>query len=232
MRRTILVADDSPTIQRLVTETFADAEFDIVSVSNGEAAIRKIEEIHPAVILADVYMPGKDGYELCAYMRRHASLSGTPVILLAGAFDVFDEDAARETGAASTITKPFEPQALVDLVSSVLAAASERAATQRKVAEAGEESDLLGLEQLFRPAAAAFSGTVIGDEEIDRIADRVIQKVSSQMIESIAWNVVPDIAEKILRDEVYNRRSGLPGIHGALSVDSAESGSGTSKDNA
>ena len=206
MRRTILVADDSPTIQRLVTETFADAEFDIVSVSNGEAAIRKIEEIHPAVILADVYMPGKDGYELCAYMRRHASLSSTPVILLAGAFDVFDEDAARETGAASTITKPFEPQALVDLVSSVLAAASERAATQRKVAEAGEE--------------------------IDRIADRVIQKVSSQMIESIAWNVVPDIAEKILRDEVYNRRSGLPGIHGALSVDSAESGSGTSKDNA
>jgi len=201
MRRTILVADDSATIQRLVTETFADADFDIVSVSNGDAAVRKIEEVHPAVILADVYMPGKNGYELCTYIKHHATLSETPVILLAGAFDVFDEDAARETGAASSITKPFEPQALVDLVLSVFAAAAERATARTEVAEPVEESDLLGLEQLFKPAAPDASGSSMGDQEVDRIADRVIQKVSTQLIESIAWNVVPEIAEKILREE-------------------------------
>ena len=120
MRRTILLADDSPTIHRLVTNTFADADFEIVSVSNGEAAVRKFEEIHPHVVLADIYMPGKTGYEVCTYVRQHPTVGSTPVILLVGAFDVFDEQRAQEIGANGHITKPFEPQALFSLVESVL----------------------------------------------------------------------------------------------------------------
>jgi DNA-binding response OmpR family regulator len=205
MRKTLLVADDSPTIQRLVAETFADGDYDIVSVSNGDAAIRKLDEIHPHVILADVYMPGKNGFELCSYIKHHRELSETPVILLAGAFDVFDEKAALEAGAASSITKPFEPQMLVDLVASVIAAAAERAASRATAAPSTEESDLLGLDQLFKPAGGA--GVSIGDEDLERIADRVLQKVSTQAIESVAWNVVPDIAEKIIREEVKRARS-------------------------
>jgi len=115
-----LLADDSPTIQRLVTNTFADGNFDIVSVSNGEAAIRKFEDIQPSVVLADIYMPGKNGYEVCAYVRQHPSKGGIPVVLLVGAFDAFDEEKAREAGATANITKPFEPQALVSLVESIL----------------------------------------------------------------------------------------------------------------
>src|SRR5215467_14053132 len=118
MRRTILLADDSPTIHRLVTNTFADADFEIVSVSNGEAAIRKFEEIHPHVVLADIYMPGKTGYEVCSYIRQHhqPSVRTTPVILLVGAFDVFDEAKAKEIGATTHITKPFEPHALFSTI--------------------------------------------------------------------------------------------------------------------
>src|SRR5262245_12830034 len=120
MRTTILLADDSPTIQRLVMNTFADGDYDIVSVSNGEAAIRKFDEVQPNVVLADIYMPGKNGYEVCAYVRQHPRFGGTPVVLLVGAFDAYDEEKAREAGATSNITKPFEPQALVSLVESVL----------------------------------------------------------------------------------------------------------------
>ena len=90
MKRVILLADDSPTIQRLVAQMFVDANFEIVSVSNGDAAIRKFEELKPSVVLADIYMPGKNGYEVCAYVKKHAERSDTPVILLAGAFDAFD----------------------------------------------------------------------------------------------------------------------------------------------
>src|SRR3954471_12230281 len=118
MRQTILLADDSPTIQRLVNQTFADTRFDIVTVNNGDAAIRKFDEIEPDVVLADIYMPGKNGYEVCAHVRTHATLSGTPVILLVGAFDAFDEAIANRAGAAAHITKPFEPRALVELVTS------------------------------------------------------------------------------------------------------------------
>jgi CheY-like chemotaxis protein len=121
VKRVILLADDSPTIQRLVLQTFIDSDFQIVSVSNGDAAIRKFEEVRPDLVLADIFMPGKNGYEVCDYVKRHAELGSTPVILLAGAFDAFDQNTAREIGAATHITKPFEPHALVDLVESLTA---------------------------------------------------------------------------------------------------------------
>ena len=120
MKRVILLADDSPTIQRLVTQTFQGSNYDIVSVSNGDAAIRKFEEIHPALILADIYMPGRNGYEVCAYVKKHPQYGQTPVVLLAGAFDAFDDETAYQVGAATHVTKPFEPHALVNLVESLL----------------------------------------------------------------------------------------------------------------
>jgi CheY-like chemotaxis protein len=122
MKRTILLADDSPTIRRLVTQTFAGANFQIVEVSNGEAAIKQLEELHPqpSIVLTDIYMPGKNGYEVCAYVRNHVRLHDTPVVLLVGAFDAFDEQVAKGCGATANITKPFEPGALIELVTSLL----------------------------------------------------------------------------------------------------------------
>jgi DNA-binding response OmpR family regulator len=216
MRRTILLADDSPTIQRLVTNTFADADYEIISVSNGEAAIKKFEEIHPHVVLADIYMPGKNGYEVCAYVRQHRSAGDTPVVLLVGAFDAFDEDKAKEIGATANITKPFEPHALVALVESVMPRADDATeilpppVTMRAAAEdvpspaavdtapvPGQE-DLLGLESLFHEPEQE---SALTEKDVDRIADRVIQRLSTQVIESIAWEIVPDVAEKIVREE-------------------------------
>src|SRR5215831_18744037 len=122
MKRTILLADDSPTIRRLVTQTFVGANFQIVEVSNGEAAIKELEELHPqpSIVLADIYMPGKNGYEVCTYIRNHERFRETPVILLVGAFDAFDEQVARNCGATANITKPFEPGALINMVNSLL----------------------------------------------------------------------------------------------------------------
>ena len=131
MKRTILLADDSPTIRRLVTQTFAGGKINIVEASNGEAAIKALDEVRPSIVLADIYMPGKNGYEVCAYVRRHASLHDIPVVLLVGAFDAFDEDVARESGATANITKPFEPGALIELVKSLLPPESEDEEPQR-----------------------------------------------------------------------------------------------------
>ena len=214
MRRTILLADDSPTIRKLVTQTFADGEFDVVSVSNGDAAIKAFEEKRPSVVLADIYMPGKNGYEVCRYVRNHAQRGSTPVVLLVGAFDAFDEATAKQSGATANITKPFEPGSLIELVLSLLppeSAQAEAAASQgRPAAEASDKSDLMGLEALFKedtPAETAQSGSSMSDAEIDRIADRVIQRLSTQIIENIAWDVVPDITEKIVREELKKHES-------------------------
>src|SRR5262245_27765837 len=157
MRQTILLADDSPTIRRLVTHTFADADFKIVEVSNGDAAIKSFEETKPHLVMADIYMPGKNGYEVCAYVRHHAALNSTPVILLVGAFDAFDEERAKRSGATANITKPFEPGALIDLVKSVLRTAAEAesaAAVARAPAAAAPEPAPVPLEIVSSAAAA------------------------------------------------------------------------------
>ncbi len=219
MRRTILLADDSPTIHRLVTSTFADAEVDIISVNNGDAAIRKVDEIRPHLVMSDIYMPGKNGYEVCAYVRHHAEAGSTPVILLVGAFDAFDEAKAKELGATAHITKPFEPQALVSLVESVFEKKTEAqqpepshdSPTSMATSETQSDespNDLLGLAALFREPAPDMPAPapVMTENDLDRIADRVIHKISSQVIENIAWEIVPDITEKIVRDEIRKNR--------------------------
>ena len=213
MRQTILLADDSTTIRRLVKQTFADENFRIVEVSNGDAAIKMLEDMRPSIVLADIYMPGKNGYEVCAYIRKNPALRATPVILLVGAFDAFDEEKARECGATANITKPFEPGALIELVLSVLPGEEEKRNAAESVAKSAptativpepNEEDLLGLEVIFKDerATGEAQAGAITDEEIDRIADRVIQRLSSQVIESIAWDIVPDITEKIVRQEL------------------------------
>ena len=217
MKRKILLADDSPTIRRLVKQTFADGSFEIAEVSNGDAAIKAFEEARPNVVLADIYMPGKNGYEVCSYVRSHATLGATPVVLLVGAFDAFDEDIAKKAGATANITKPFEPSALIELVKSLVEEqpADERANETMPVSAAVEATtstedvpeDLLGLETLVKNESEADKvSNTISDADIDRIADRVIQRLSTQVIESIAWDVVPDITEKIVREELKRDR--------------------------
>jgi len=224
MKPKILIADDSPTIRRLVTQTFAEGSFEIVEVSNGEAAIKAFDEARPSIVLADIYMPGKNGYEVCSYVRSHSTLGATPVVLLVGAFDAFDEGVAQGAGATANITKPFEPAALIELVKSLVSAEARTepqpepgremekpkepvtADVNSSVPVEEKAEDLLGLETIFKADPEQETSSAISDEDIDRIADRVIQRLSTQVIESIAWDIVPDITEKIVREELKRDR--------------------------
>lgn len=121
MPRTILLADDSVTIQKVVELTFLDEDFRVVSFANGSDALARLGELRPDVVLADVHMPGADGYELCAAAR--AALPGVPVLLLVGTFEVFDADRAAQAGAAGHIKKPFDSQELLRRVQELASAA-------------------------------------------------------------------------------------------------------------
>ncbi|MBC7932496.1 MAG: response regulator [Rubrivivax sp.] len=117
-RRKLLLADDSPTIQKVINLTFEDEEIEVVAVSDGEQALRILEEQSPPdILLADVWMPGPNGYELCEWVKSDARLRHIPVILLVGAFEPFNEAEARRVGADTVLTKPF--QSIRDLVSKV-----------------------------------------------------------------------------------------------------------------
>ncbi|HUK66724.1 MAG TPA: response regulator [Anaeromyxobacteraceae bacterium] len=122
MPKNLLLADDSITIQKVVGITFAGEDFKITAVDNGEDAIARAKELRPDVILADVVMPRKNGYEVCEAVKADPALRHIPVLLLAGTFEAFDESRARSAKADGHIAKPFESQALLarvkDLISS------------------------------------------------------------------------------------------------------------------
>src|SRR2546426_7564415 len=105
----ILVADDNSNIQRMVGLALKDQGIDVVAVGNGEAAVRKISDIHPDLVLADVFMPVRNGYEVCQYVKTDPKLAHIPVILLVGAFDPLDEQEAQRVGADGVLKKPFVP---------------------------------------------------------------------------------------------------------------------------
>lgn len=117
----ILVADDNSNIQKMVGLALKDQGIDVVAVGNGEAAVRKISDIHPDLVLADVFMPVRNGYEVCKYVKDDPTLAHIPVILLVGAFDPLDEQEAQRVGADGVLKKPFvPPDPLISMVKSAL----------------------------------------------------------------------------------------------------------------
>jgi CheY-like chemotaxis protein len=117
----ILVADDNSNIQKMVGLALKDQGIDVVAVGNGEAAVRKISDVRPDLVLADVFMPVRNGYEVCRYVKEDSALSHIPVILLVGAFDPLDEQEAQRVGADGVLKKPFvPPDPLISMVKSAL----------------------------------------------------------------------------------------------------------------
>lgn len=120
--RKLLLADDSPTIQKVVELTFADEGIAVTAVSNGREAINAIEAIGPDIVLADVVMPEINGYEVCEYVKKNDRLKHIPVILLVGSFEPLDDTEARRVGADDILTKPFQSiRRLVDRVGILMA---------------------------------------------------------------------------------------------------------------
>ena len=120
MSNKLLLADDSITIQKVVGIIFANEDYELTVVDNGDAALEKAKQIIPDIILVDALMPGKTGYEVCAEVRRDARLKAIPLLLLTGAFEPFDEDKAKQSGADDFISKPFESQQLIDRVQKLI----------------------------------------------------------------------------------------------------------------
>jgi CheY-like chemotaxis protein len=126
MSNKLLLADDSITIRKVVAIIFANEDYALTVVDNGNAALEKAREIIPDIILADVQMPGNTGYEVCAKVRCDPALKHIPLLLLTGAFEPFDEDKARTSGADDFIFKPFESQQLIEKVKKLIALGRER----------------------------------------------------------------------------------------------------------
>ncbi|HEX5885708.1 MAG TPA: response regulator, partial [Pyrinomonadaceae bacterium] len=119
--RKLLLADDSATIQKVIDLTFADEGVRVMAVGNGQEAIDQLLEFAPDIVLADVFMPARTGYEVCEYVKTNEKLKHIPVMLLVGSFEPFDEAEARRVGADDILTKPFQSiRRLIDRVGALV----------------------------------------------------------------------------------------------------------------
>lgn len=116
----LLLADDSVTIQRVIELTFADEDVQVKAVGTGQQAIDAVTADPPDIVLADVGMPDRDGYEVAAFIKGRSDLAHIPVLLLTGAFEPVDQGRAGEARCDGVLAKPFEPQMLISRVKALL----------------------------------------------------------------------------------------------------------------
>jgi CheY-like chemotaxis protein len=121
LAKTLLVADDSATMRRVVEMTFAGEDVQVVTAATGEAALQRAKDIKPDVILADAQMGAMSGYELCRAVKADAALRGASVIVMSSQHTPYDEALGRDVGADDHCIKPFDTQALIDKVKTAVA---------------------------------------------------------------------------------------------------------------
>ena len=124
MTSRLLVADDSITIQKIVSMAFEIEDVEVEGIGNGQEAFDRISQFNPDIVLADVDMPGLDGFELCAKIKESPETSSIKVLLLASDFEEFDEQRYQNCGAANHISKPFKSDDIVAMVKSLLGTSS------------------------------------------------------------------------------------------------------------
>jgi CheY-like chemotaxis protein len=105
---------------------------EVATVSNGQAAIHALEKAAPDLILADIFMPGRNGYEVCQFVKSDARLKGIPVLLIIGAMEPYDPEEGKKAGADGLITKPLESSDLAAMVQHLLHIAPPRPKPTRK----------------------------------------------------------------------------------------------------
>ena len=226
MMRTILLADDSVTIQKVVELTFVDEGYRVVAVGNGAEAAARLAEVDPDIAVLDVHMPGPNGFELCRQVKEWRR--EVPVLLLVGTFEPFDKSEFAASGADAFLKKPFDSQELLRQVEELLRAAqppaeapaAPAAAVQAAAALAGDVDDIepawgnLDLEPLpeIEPEAAyAATGGPPGaglDDTAAGMAGAAAAapaagsplELSAEDVDRIARRVVEILSEKVVRE--------------------------------
>jgi CheY-like chemotaxis protein len=228
MPKTILIADDSSTIRKIVELTFSGTDIRVESFDSGAAALENLDSLEPDLILADVVMPGPTGYELCK--RVKALGAGIPVVLLSSTFEPYDADLAAECGADRHLLKPFESGTLADTVRELLTppaaafnAEDEQEAEVSQVDDAiealldsddAEETDevdetIKAAEAIEEDQADPLGDPVdeLDERLVDAVAKAVVRRLSEQVVREIAREVVPDLAERIIRERIRHLES-------------------------
>jgi CheY-like chemotaxis protein len=182
----ILLVDDSPHAQRIGERILTGEGFEVVTVSNADTALVRIEDVDPDVVIADTVMPGRTGYEICQYLKMSPRHRHVRVILTAGVLEPIDEATALRVQSDETLGKPFEASVLVSAVRRL----AEDAARERKQAAGGAAVASAA------PAPSAPFVAVVDAEQIRAAVTVALDASMDAMAEEISRRVMLALQSK------------------------------------
>jgi CheY-like chemotaxis protein len=212
MTSRLLVADDSITIQKIVSMAFEIEDVEVEGIGNGQEAFDRISQFNPDIVLADVDMPGLDGFELSAKIKESPETSSIKVLLLASDFEEFDEQRYQNCGADNHISKPFKSDDIVAMVKSLLQTSSgDEGAVMLSGADLVEEEpqeeepsleELLEAVEKLSTEGGEFSSS---DDEVSAealeqplsVEDETTELTDEELIEPMELSQSPDSPEPV-----------------------------------
>jgi CheY-like chemotaxis protein len=192
----ILLVDDSPHAQRMGERILSDEGFEVVTVTTAESALLRLDDVDPDVVVADTVMPGRNGFDICYYLKISPRHKHVRVVLTAGVLDVLDEVQVQRVEADGTLRKPFEASALLAAVKP-LAEAATAARAQTDQATEGQERSPAGAEATLPGASKSAPFVALVDSEQVRAAVTVaLDAAMGAMVEEISQRVVAALATR------------------------------------
>jgi CheY-like chemotaxis protein len=208
----ILLVDDSPHAQRMGERILADEGYEVVTVSNADSALIRLDDADPDVVIADTVMPGRTGFDICHYLKMSPRHRHVRVILTAGVLEALDEEQAKRVSADGTMRKPFEASALLAAVKPL----AEQAVIERKQAEKTQDPGQRSQGAGKTPPPAPFVAVVDSEQIraavtvaldaamgviVDEVARRVLNVLSVKKPETQISELPPVPSPAILRPE-------------------------------
>lgn len=182
----ILLADDSPQALRLAEQILSEQGIEIVSVTDGATALQRLGDVDPDLIITDVYLPTKNGFDLARYVKAQAKHKRVRVIFAAGIQDKFDPQDAKNAGADAILQKPFEASALLSTVRPLL----EQAAAER--------------------GGAVEAETTIDSYSVRAAVALALESATPVLIEELTQKVLLALAQQVAQQQVAQSAQPLP----------------------
>ena len=192
----VLLVDDSPHAQRMGERILADEGYEVVTVSNADAAMIRLADADPDVVVADTVMPGRTGFDICHYLKMNPRHKHVRVILTAGVLESLDEEEARRVDADGTLKKPFEATALLGAVRPLAeAAVAERpAAAERPPAVEPPPTPAAQGPEPVLGTSAATAVPLVDSEQVRAAVTVALDASMSMIVEEITRQVLSTLA--------------------------------------
>jgi DNA-binding response OmpR family regulator len=208
MPKTLLLVEDSFTIQKLIESTFTSAGYQVAIANNAREGLAKLSTVSPDIVLADASMPEIDGFQLCQTIRSTQGFERLPVLLLTSRFAVYDESQGQRSGVTGYFAKPFDSYSLLSLVQQLVDKTPSTAASvwapaeaqvEERVTPAPENGEIASNHAAQLPGLTALPGVSMPQayEDLTATLSHIVQQTVQSYLVTLLDSLTPQIVEDV-----------------------------------